>query len=76
MIGDVLFHMLPQILGTYQQNNDHNNPQICLILNGILLFVFFDFFIIKLKNLRDKRDEPHDYDHNDSSIVFLFWRLS
>ncbi|CAD8160253.1 unnamed protein product [Paramecium octaurelia] len=77
MLGDVFFHMLPEILGTHShshQGHDHHeeNPQMCLVLGGVLLFAFIDLFIIKLKNFRGQRDASHDHEHNNSVIVFLF----
>lgn len=35
--------------------------------------MFIDLFIIKLKNLKGKKDESHDHhEHNNSAIIFLF----
>lgn len=45
---------------------------MCLVLGGVLLFAFIDLFIIKLKNIKGKKDESHDHEHNNSVIVFLF----
>ena len=79
MLGDVFFHMLPQILG-YHNHHEHDHhdhhtesPHLCLVLGGVLLFAFVDLLIIKLKNIRAiKDDHAEHHSHGSSIVVFLF----